>query len=378
MKKHTDVAIVGAGILGIAHAYHAARAGLSVMVFDRDAAACGASIRNFGMLAIIAQQEGRQLEDARRSLQYWRDIASHVDIGLEQTGCLFLARHESEWAVLEEYVHAGSSLAANTGLLSVQDLAPYTGQLCNHNLLGAMWSPDAWKVDQRSCIATIAQWLQREHQVAFRFSTEVTAISMPRIETATETYTADHVIVCGGSEFSTLFPEDFANSGIEQCQLQMLATDNQPDHWQLKPFILGGLSIARYSAFADCSSIGELKSFQREHYPQQLAHGIHVIAAQEADGSVTIGDSHAYGRQPDRHRSDEVDELILADLAGMVDLASTQITRRWLGTYAYLPEVDLLRLRPADGVTLVTVTNGQGMTHGFAVAEDVIADILNA
>ena len=87
--KHVDVAIVGAGIVGIAHAYHAARAGLSVAVFERDASSQGASIQNFGMLAIIAQNEGKQLDDALRSLECWQEMASHADVLLEQTSGSF-------------------------------------------------------------------------------------------------------------------------------------------------------------------------------------------------------------------------------------------------------------------------------------------------
>ena len=46
MKKF-DVAIVGAGILGLAHAFHAARAGLRVAVFDRSPDASGAFSAEF-------------------------------------------------------------------------------------------------------------------------------------------------------------------------------------------------------------------------------------------------------------------------------------------------------------------------------------------
>jgi len=46
--------------MGLAHAYHAARKGFAVTVLERSAWAQGASIRNFGMLAIVAQAEGAE------------------------------------------------------------------------------------------------------------------------------------------------------------------------------------------------------------------------------------------------------------------------------------------------------------------------------
>ncbi len=58
MDRHADLVVVGAGIVGLAHALAAARRGLSVIVVDRDTQANGASIHNFGFVTVTGQQAG--------------------------------------------------------------------------------------------------------------------------------------------------------------------------------------------------------------------------------------------------------------------------------------------------------------------------------
>ena len=53
-----DLAVVGAGIVGMATALAAARRGWRVLVIDREQRAIGASIRNFGFITVTGQQAG--------------------------------------------------------------------------------------------------------------------------------------------------------------------------------------------------------------------------------------------------------------------------------------------------------------------------------
>jgi glycine oxidase len=52
-----DVAVIGAGVIGLSIAWLLARRGLSVAVFERDHAGAGASLAATGMLAAAAEHE---------------------------------------------------------------------------------------------------------------------------------------------------------------------------------------------------------------------------------------------------------------------------------------------------------------------------------
>ncbi|MGI8804285.1 MAG: FAD-dependent oxidoreductase, partial [Thermoleophilaceae bacterium] len=72
-RKAYDVAVVGAGVIGLACAWRAAEAGLSTVVFDRDHPGAGASGVAAGMLAPVTEASWGEetllelnLESARR------------------------------------------------------------------------------------------------------------------------------------------------------------------------------------------------------------------------------------------------------------------------------------------------------------------------
>ena len=91
MSEHYDIAVVGAGILGLAHAYHLARAGKRVIVFERHARAQGASVRNFGMVWPIGQPAGQPYNLAIRSRDIWLDVLADAGLWHERSGSLHLA-----------------------------------------------------------------------------------------------------------------------------------------------------------------------------------------------------------------------------------------------------------------------------------------------
>jgi glycine/D-amino acid oxidase-like deaminating enzyme len=53
-----DLVVVGAGIVGLAHAWMAAKRGLRVAVLEKNSRCTGASVRNFGFITVTGQRAG--------------------------------------------------------------------------------------------------------------------------------------------------------------------------------------------------------------------------------------------------------------------------------------------------------------------------------
>ena len=241
-------------------------------------------------------------------------------------------------------------------------------------LLGALWSPTEACVDPRQAIATIPGFLAERHGVTLRFGSVVTSINMPELTTGSgERWRVGRVVVCGGADFRTLFPEVFQGSGIRLCKLQMMRTPPQPNGWRLGPMLAGGLTLCHYPTFQDCPTLPSLKQRYAETMPEFVGQGIHVMASQNAFGEVVIGDSHEYDDVIEPFDKPEIDNLILNYLKGMVCLPDWSIAARWHGIYAKHPSLPLFTAEPQAEARVVTSIGGAGMTLSFGFAEELWA-----
>lgn len=372
-SKPVDVAIVGAGVLGLAHAFLAARSGKSVAVFERHPRAMSASIRNFGMVWPIGQPYGEMHHLALRSREIWLDILAEAGLPYRAHGSLHVAYHRDEADVIQEFVARAPELGYECAWLDRDAVLKRSSALRSDGLMGALWSPTELTVDPRQVIGMLPSFLDERYGVQFHFATPVCAVDGNIVETARGQWRAETTIICSGEDFETLFPAHYAASGITRCKLQMLRTPPQPSGWELGPALASGLTLRFYSAFRVCESLDALRKRYAAEMLEYDRWEIHVLVSQTADGALTIGDSHEYGLAVDIFNKEEIDRLIMSYAAEFLRVPDLSIAERWYGVYAKHPEKPYLVMRPQPNVQIVTSPGGSGMTLSFGVAEKSLA-----
>ena len=370
-----DVAIVGAGILGLAHAYLAAKAGRSVIVIEKTPRASGASVRNFGMVWPIGQPAGPMLELSLRSRELWLEILHLAKLPRRETGSLHVTYRADEAAVAQEFAELGPQLGYQCAWLKPQQVLERSHAVQPGGLLGGLWSSTELTIDPRQIIQSLPAFLEDQYNVKFIFGTAVTAIEYPFLYTGGERWQAETVIVCTGDDFETLYPQHFAASGLTRCKLQMMRTVPQPDGWQLGPSLAAGLTLRFYPAFQVCKTLAALSRRIAQETPEYDRWGIHALVSQTADGALTLGDSHEYGLTVDIFNKEEIDEIILRYTRQFLRAPNLAVAERWYGVYAKHPEKPLLVMQPEDGVRIVASPGGSGMTLSFGVAEQTIREL---
>ena len=116
-----DLIVVGAGIVGLAHAYTAAKRGLRVCVIERDAACVGASIRNFGFITVTGQGAGDTWRRAKRAREVWGEVAPQAGIAAVHHGLWLTAFRPKAMAVLEAFM--ATEMAEGCALLGLDEAA---------------------------------------------------------------------------------------------------------------------------------------------------------------------------------------------------------------------------------------------------------------
>ncbi len=362
-----DLAIVGAGIVGLAHALAATRRGKRVVVIDRDAQANGASIRNFGFVTVTGQQAGECWSRAMRSREIWAEVAPKAGISVVQRGLTVLAERDEAVALLDAFLTTEMGQACR--MLTRAEAADHLP--VTDNVQAALYSPHELRVESRDAVAQLAGWLADRMGVTFLWSHSVTGIDLPRIETSRGVIHAETAVICPGDDFTGLHADRIAAQGFTRCLLHMMRV-TPADPVRLASAVMSDLGLQRYLGYAELPAAAALKARLATEKAQALAEGIHLIAVQSADGSLVVGDSHRYAPTPVPFADMRVDQLILDELDAVLRVPGRRVTERWTGTYASASDRLAWTDHVSDAEKLVIVTSGTGASTAFAIAEETL------
>src|SRR5262249_43934826 len=165
-SQHTekpDVAVIGAGVIGLGIAWRLAARGASVAVFDRGAAGAGAgpaAPRTLAALAGAGPGEEALVALGRESQARWPAFAaelqqiSGIDVELRPEGTLVLALTADDQARLDHHLAFQQQLGLPLAWLSAAETRRREPHLAG-KLAGAVFSPEDTQVDNRKLAAAL-------------------------------------------------------------------------------------------------------------------------------------------------------------------------------------------------------------------------------
>ena len=371
-----DVAIVGAGIAGLSLAWHLNRAGKTVIVLEQSAQAEGASVRNFGMIWVVGQPAGELHDLALRSRELWEDAADDLGFWIRRTGSLTLAYEELEVQVLNEFLEQTQG-AQGRILLSSEEILTRFPNIQSKGLKGGMLSESEGAVDPREVVHAAAECLAVKG-VEIRFDTTIAKVEDGRLLTTSgEEIHAEKIVVCPGPKLFEVLPNECREADLTPTRLQMMRM--RPISNEIDPIgihLCAGLTLGHYANFRRCESLPKLLLLHEMKWPKQVECGIHVLVAEHPDGTITVGDSHQYGRGLIPYRDDETDEAILEAMDEFLPRSNYEVIQRWEGTYNTHNTLPYWWKQVRSSVWALNLF-GTGMTLSFGFTERLAQEIIS-
>ncbi|MFF9623949.1 TIGR03364 family FAD-dependent oxidoreductase [Streptomyces griseosporeus] len=364
------VIVVGAGVVGTMHAWHAMNRGHEVVQIERETEARGASLRNFGQIWVSGRAGGEELDTALRARELWEEIGARVPaLGFRPNGSLTPVRGDLELAVAEAAVARPDAAARGYKLLT-----PAEARAVNPALRGrfdaALYCERDAAVEPRTAQLALRAELLKSPRYTFLPGREVRDVVGEHAvrDDHGDTHTGDAVILCTGAWLSGLVRE-LAGPGlpVRRVRLQMMQT--APLGEALTTSVADADSFRYYPAYAS-PALDELNA--RQPQPDTAAeHRMQLLMVQRADGGLTIGDTHEYEHPFAFDTLEDPYEHLTGVVESLLGRPLPAVRRRWAGVYAQCTDTTRVvhRQRLREGVWLVTGPGGRGMTCSPAIAE---------
>ena len=372
--KTYDLLVVGAGIVGLAHAYEASKRGLTVAVVEKNSRCVSASIRNFGFITVSGQSSRDTWRRAMYSRHVWHEITQKAGIQITHNGSWLVCNRPEAFDVAQAFLK--TEMGEDCALFSSDDFSalPTLGfknidSLRLHQAAGLFYSPYEFRVESKEAIPQLANYLENTIGVDFYWKTEVLSIDGSSIHASNNQFDAQRIVVCPGAELTGIAKPYIEKHDLKLCTLQMLRIQVQ-EGFILPGSVMTDNSLARYLGWSELPEAKALKERIAIEMPEYVKEGIHLIVVQSADGSLVVGDSHRYGSSENVFASDKIEQLIIALMYRVLSITEHTVIERWTGVYPVSNAFDALIEKVSPTMRVVIVSSGTGASTAFGLAKD--------
>lgn len=364
------VIVVGAGVVGTMHAWHAVNRGHEVVQIERESEARGASLRNFGQIWVSGRAGGEELDTALRARELWEEIGAQVEgLGFRANGSLTLVRNERERAVAEAALARPDAAARGYKLLDA-DEARAVNPALQGDFIAGLWCERDAAVEPRTAQLRLREALLASPRYTFlpgREVREVVGENAVRDDHG-DVHTGDVVVLATGAWLGGLVRELAGpDLPVRRVRLQMMQTE--PLGEALTTSVADADSFRYYPAYKS-DALDALNAGQAQA-PTAAEHKMQLLMVQRKDGGLTIGDTHEYEHPFAFDTLEDPYDHLTEVVEGFLGRPLPKIKRRWAGVYAQCVDTSRVvhRQQVREGVWLVTGPGGRGMTCSPAIAE---------
>jgi sarcosine oxidase subunit beta len=341
--READLAVVGAGIAGASAAYYAAKAGMSVVLVDRNAEPGGGTASAATAAGVRAQ--GRAPFEL--PLDTWPGLAGELgaDIGYERNGMAICIDDDGQWDALRRRVAQERGAGFDVRLLDAAEIRALVPEI-GPAIRGGSYLADDGQAHPIRTLRALVDGARRAGAVLALGESVVDLARAPggaerarfALRTERRTIRARATLLAAGAWTAELVRLAGIELPIRAAALQMLATE--PSSVRVKPVL---------------AWVGKAISLK------QLPSGRFWI------GGGWAADSDGAGRTATRLESIAGSARTARDLVPA--LASVRITRAWAGREAYTPDEQPLigAVAACPGLWVAAGFSG----HGFAIGPGV-------
>lgn len=351
-SNRVDVAVIGGGVHGCSTAYHLAKKGLNVALFERDYISSGASGRSAAGLryqfgtevnCLLAQYNMKVIPTLQKELEY------EADLEYDPAGYLWIAYSESQLDQLARNVELQQSLGSPTKLLTpegIQEVAPH---LNVEGMLGASFCQLDGHVNPHTLCFAYAD-AARRLGAAIHKKTAVTGMIMKGgraagVHTDRGDWEADAVVCCAGPWSVDVGKWVGLDVPIEPERHQLLITE--PVERMRHPMTL-------------CLDDGS--------YWKQCPNGTFMLGWGNPE---EVKDTSFESGWP------FLEEVTTRVLEKMPILAGVRMVRQWTGPYDNTPDFQaIVGATPVEGFYLDCGWSGHGLQFGPSVGR-IMAELVN-